>query len=262
MKPPSWRFPRIRPAATSVAVALFAAVVAGPASAQQEFALEGALACLKCHESEKIMGILETAHANFDNPDTPASTEEQCEACHGPSATHMQFPMQVGNIHFSAESKAPNAEQNKTCLACHGTREQHEDWSAGPHGFDSTSCADCHSLHKARDPALSASQQTARCTESCHVEIVKSAPANSPHPFGGGENGSILCTACHSPHGPSDFSACLACHPQGPADLARQLDRTRGYHQRAQQRSIPCTSCHKGVAHALPEHIRSLSQEP
>ncbi len=225
---------------------------AGPALARQPYEANGAQPCLRCHESEKIMGIVETPHARTDNPDTPAS-KLQCESCHGPSATHMQFPMQVGNIRFSEGSKTPNGEQNKICLECHqdGAREN---WEAGPHGFDHLSCASCHSIHKASDPALHTDAQNLRCTDGCHEKVVSSAPANSSHPFArpGAEDG-VKCLDCHSPHGPLDLSECLSCHPQGQADLAKESEKARGYHQRAIAQKIPCTDCHKGIVHALPE---------
>ena len=106
------------------------------ARAQHEYANEGAQACLACHESERIMGIRETPHADFDNPRSPAA-RQQCESCHGPSARHMQFPMHVGNIRFSThDASAPVDPRNATCMKCHGTSEHHEAWENSPHGFE------------------------------------------------------------------------------------------------------------------------------
>ena len=131
------------------------------ATAQHEFSKEGARACLECHESEKVMGIIETPHANFENPDTPAA-REQCESCHGPSARHMQFPMQVGNIRFSKHDRStPVAQRNAACMQCHGTkieldetnRPTPETWPNNGMGNiypdgGTGSCTACHSRHK------------------------------------------------------------------------------------------------------------------
>ena len=91
--------------------ALFLGLLAASASAQQPYAGGGAAECLECHENENVMGILETPHADFDVPRSPASGK-QCESCHGPSATHMQFPMQVGNIMFTKHGKTSIAQRN------------------------------------------------------------------------------------------------------------------------------------------------------
>ena len=48
------------------------------------------------------MELVKTPHANFEDPRSPAS-REQCESCHGPSGTHVDFPMQVGNIRFTSK---------------------------------------------------------------------------------------------------------------------------------------------------------------
>ena len=93
---------------------------------------EGAALCLGCHERPGIMEILETPHADLDNPHTPASNEE-CESCHGPSGTHVNFPMQVGNIRFTKHAKTPVSERNATCLGCHDEGEQAH-WATGAHG--------------------------------------------------------------------------------------------------------------------------------
>ena len=118
-------------AALTIAAALPILLLDGPASAQQAPSGEGAAACLVCHESEKVMGIVDTPHANFDDPRSPAS-RQQCESCHGPSATHMEFPMQVGNIVFTKHGKTTIADRNKACLACHNRGAQAH-WNDGPH---------------------------------------------------------------------------------------------------------------------------------
>ena len=94
------------------------------------------------------MGIMETPHFHADDPKTPAARKE-CESCHGPSAKHMNFPMQVGNIRFGTKKKTPHAEQAAACLECHGDGAR-KNWKAGPHGFEDMTCADCHNIHKAK----------------------------------------------------------------------------------------------------------------
>jgi len=207
---------------------------------------QGAQACLACHESEKVMGILETPHAKIDDPRTPAS-QEQCESCHGPSGTHMEFPMQVGNIMFTKHSKTPIAIRNRTCLACHHEGERAH-WDDGPHG-EKLACNDCHVMHVRKDPALSKADQAQQCSV-CHPKILETAPANAVHPLTGKK--AFRCTECHNPHGTTSLTSCNACHLQDPVHWARESEKARSYHERALAKQIECTSCHKGFVHALP----------
>jgi predicted CXXCH cytochrome family protein len=214
--------------------------------AQQEYSGEGAQACLECHESEKVMGIRETPHANFDDPKSPAS-REQCESCHGPSATHMQFPMQVGNIVFTHHGKTPIHDRNQTCLECHHEGEQIH-WNEGAHGKE-LSCAACHIMHTPADPSLVTKNQAQACGV-CHTEILETAPAATTHPLTG-EN-AMYCTECHNPHGPTNLKTCISCHDQDPAALAKESLKAQDYHGRAVSEKIACTDCHKAFVHAMP----------
>jgi len=230
---------------TALGVLIIPTLFVMPVQAQQEYSGEGAQACLECHESEKVMGIRETPHANFDDPKSPAS-REQCESCHGPSATHMQFPMQVGNIVFTQHGKTPIHDRNQTCLECHHEGEQIH-WNEGAHGKE-LSCADCHTMHTPVDPSLVKTNQAKDCGE-CHAEILETAPAVTQHPLTG-EN-AIYCTECHNPHGPTNLKSCTECHAQDAPTLAKQSPKAQDYHGRGISEKIDCTSCHKGFVHAM-----------
>ena len=114
------------------------------ASARDEYSKEGAKACLDCHGTDYVLGILDTVHAETSDPDTPAS-QKQCQSCHGPSAVHIQFPMQVSNVHFGKQSSSKPEVQNKQCLECHADGDR-ESWSASAHGYELLVCSTCHSL--------------------------------------------------------------------------------------------------------------------
>lgn len=232
--------------ASLVAAALALALLAWPAAAQQPPSGEGARACLKCHESDKIMGILETPHAKFDDPRTPAA-REQCESCHGLSATHMKFPMQVGNIVFTKHGKTSIADRNQACLACHHKGERSH-WVESAHS-EKFSCASCHVMHKPKDPMMVKENQTKECAK-CHSPILASAPTTTSHPLTGPK--AMNCMQCHNPHGPTNLTTCATCHLQDAAALAKQSPKSRGFHARAQDRTIECTSCHKGFVHSMP----------
>ncbi len=229
-----------------LAMGLALAMLVQAASAQQAYSGEGAQACLKCHESEKVMGIRKTPHAKFDDPRTPAA-RDQCESCHGPSATHMKFPMQVGNIVFTKHGKTPIGDRNQMCLTCHHKGEQAH-WGEGKHA-ERLSCANCHIMHKPKDPTLAVETQAQRCSR-CHTKILSTAPSAAPHALSGEK--AMYCTQCHNPHGPTDLVTCNECHKQDSATLAKQSAKARDYHERALSEKIDCTSCHKGFVHSMP----------
>jgi hypothetical protein len=236
---------RLTFAALALSAALVLSVQVGPASAQQAYFGEGAAACLECHESEKIMGILETPHANFDDPLSPAA-RDQCESCHGPSATHVKFPMQVGNIVFTKHGKTPITERNQACLECHHEGDQSH-WGEGPHAQD-LSCASCLVIHKSHDPMLVRKNQAQNCA-ACHELILESSPVPTTHPLSGPD--AMYCTECHNPHGPTNLTSCVSCHPQDAPTLAKESAKAQDYHGRALTRKIDCTACHKGFVHSL-----------
>jgi predicted CXXCH cytochrome family protein len=243
---------------STVAVAMASAglfwllLLVGPATAEENEFSEGAVACLKCHESDKIMAILETPHADFDDPNSPAS-REQCESCHGPSAKHMKFPMQVGNIVFTKHGKTPIADRNEACLACHHEGER-ANWSNGAHARE-LACPSCHASHRAKDPMMVEQNRAQECAK-CHGEILESAPVATSHPLSGPKE--IVCTECHTPHGPTNLATCATCHIQDAPTLAKQSAKAQDYHARGVKQKIDCTDCHKGFVHAMPPIVLEM----
>ena len=230
-----------------------AAIAGGAAAAEQRFAEGGVETCLRCHDNAKVTAVFATPHMKpGTHPSSPAA-KEQCESCHGPSASHVRFPLHVGNIRFTRrDDTTTKATRNRACLECH-LQDEPAHWQKSPHGFDEIACVDCHAVHTVSDPILSKETQTQRCAEGCHMEILQTQPAGTPHPLQGEK--ALLCTDCHDPHGPLDLDACTACHSQKPAALAAQSAKARAYHERALAEKIACTECHQGFVHPLPESL-------
>ncbi len=226
-------------------------LISGPTSAQQ-YSSEGGVACVDCHDTPTVMGIVETAHADFDNPRTPAA-QKQCQSCHGPSAEHMQFPMQVSNVHFGRGAETSAQEQNEQCMNCHGTMEQKESWRASAHGYDDVVCSTCHSVHDPKRIVPARAKVSGGCLE-CHAGVMAGAEQTDfSHTVGrsiGGQD-ELSCSGCHNPHSPLDSSRCLDCHAQTPEVLAQQSEKARRYHEVAISRGTDCMRCHKGLAHPI-----------
>lgn len=238
-------------------VCICSVAVAGEA----EYSEEGARACIDCHETSRVMGILETAHAKSTDPDTPAA-QKQCQSCHGPSAAHMKFPMQVANVHFGAKSGASPRVQNLMCLECHGDDASREGWHASAHGFEDVVCSSCHSAHDPEKVVPARASLSSGCTDSCHEDLMSSSTAaDFSHAIGEelGDKGELTCAGCHNPHGPLDSGRCGECHLPTPEVAAKESPKARRYHEVAELKGIDCIRCHKGIAHPIPPLVLEKS---
>jgi len=235
----------------AVALLCLAQIASGGEAVYSE---EGAGACIECHETPYVMGILETAHARTSDPATPAA-QKQCQSCHGPSAVHMQFPMQVANVHFGKKSGAKPAVQNRMCLECHGNESEQESWHASAHGFEDVVCSSCHIMHEPKKVVPARAVVSGGCTESCHKDLMGSSKAaDFSHAIGHdlGEQGELTCTGCHNPHGPLNSGRCGDCHMRTPEVVAKESPKARRYHEVAETKGTDCIRCHKGIAHPIP----------
>jgi nitrate/TMAO reductase-like tetraheme cytochrome c subunit len=227
------------------------------AAAQPEYGNQGAKSCLDCHGNPRVMGILKTAHAKRENPKTPAA-QKACESCHGPSATHMKFPMQVENLHFGKKSKTAAKMQNEVCIVCHakGAEQAERDWRASAHGFENVLCSTCHAIHDpARIVPAKATVSSGCSVAGCHAILMSGAePAASfSHAVGKniGNQGQVTCTGCHNPHGPLSSDRCVDCHAQTAEILSKQSEKARRFHEVATREGTECIRCHKALAHPI-----------
>lgn len=59
----------------------------------------------------------------------------------------------------------------------------------------------------------------------------------------------------------TDSRECRNCHNFGAMDLARQNERAREDHGRAEKEGLTCIDCHKGIAHRLPAGALETERE-
>lgn len=169
--------------------------------------------------------IFMTRHASRLDPDAPFGGE-QCEACHGPSQTHVEAQQRgesgLPAIVFGIDSPTPAHNQNEICLGCHSSRGRLA-WESSTHQSAGIPCSACHQVHAGRDPMLDMEAQQSRCFD-CHPRRRTDTLKTSSHPlrFAG-----MGCSDCHDPHnGEHDFllrqptvnDTCYTCHAekQGP----------------------------------------------
>ena len=178
---------------------------------------KGADTCLMCHKkSEQVMAIFDGVHGNMSHSESPMAGL-QCEACHGPMGKHNRGgkePM----ISFGEDSKLSVSAQNSVCQGCHNDTEQMA-WHNSSHNLADISCADCHQVHAAKDPALDRLSVNDTCT-SCHTREKADMNKRSAHPMKWNE---MTCIDCHNPHGsmsesalvkPSLNDTCYSCHAE------------------------------------------------
>jgi hypothetical protein len=226
------------------------------AFAEPQYENQAVKACLDCHASPSVMGIAKTGHAKRENPDTPAA-QKACESCHGPSANHSMFPMQVENLHFGKKSTTEPRVQNEVCIECHrkGAEEAEKAWRASAHGFENVLCSTCHSIHDPTKISPAKEIVSSGCSMAgCHATLMGGAePTSFSHAVGRaiGNKGQLTCTGCHNPHGPLNSERCADCHPQSKELLSKQSEKARRFHEVATQRGTDCVRCHKALSHPI-----------
>ncbi len=198
-----------------------------PSLAQQdsaENAFVGMQTCDFCHPD-----ITTTFHRNPHFRSIALENEPPertgCEGCHGPGEQHALGGGDKSRIIRFPELQ-PAAVLDK-CLTCHSKDIGKMEIRRSSHSTGEVSCISCHSIHGSKEerPLLAKSQR--ETCYACHNEI----RARFELPFKHRVNeGVILCTDCHNPHGAPTATWATAQSP-------RMVRPAFG-------NDIPCTKCH------------------
>jgi DmsE family decaheme c-type cytochrome len=232
---------------------------------------EGPDACLKCHDADTdvpVLEVLKTPHAARTDPKSPFA-DHGCETCHGPGSDHAKR-LRRGEERpplFDFDLKRHGAEAiEEKCTSCHaGT--QHADWDGSPHERAALACTSCHEVHRARDPMVDRDTQVGACTD-CHRKQKAELKRVSSHPL---DDGRMVCTECHQAHGASNDAMlvtstvqqlCTDCHAEkrGPflwehapasEDCALCHKPHGSNHAALLNRRAPllCQECHSAAGH-------------
>jgi DmsE family decaheme c-type cytochrome len=218
--------------------------VGGPAAAS----LARDAVCTRCHdesETKPILSIYQTPHGAHGDARTPS-----CQSCHGDSKAHLAGavngektrpkPDIVFGTKRTSAGYAPNdaASQTGACLTCHrsGLRTH---WDGSQHQANDVVCANCHTVHAAKDPVLGKATQPTVCF-ACHKEQRAQIHQISTHPLAAGK---MACSDCHNPHGStgpkllkmnSVNETCFTCH----------ADKRGPFLWEHQPVTEDCTNCH------------------
>ncbi len=191
--------------------------------------------CVQCH-SGVVSSFAGNPHAKASA--AHGGDEVACAGCHGPGKAHVQSGGDKFKIFDPSAASARQVDDN--CLTCHAGK--HSVFERSAHGQSNVSCIGCHSIHSASEPkCLLKTSQPQVCLQ-CHDDERAAFSMPSRHKV---EEGIILCTDCHEPHGavgdklqlsPSQEDiVCTKCHTEiaGPFLYEHAVVKTEG-----------CTACH------------------
>lgn len=240
------------------------------------YSKKGADSCIACHDDAATLSIFRTKHGIPTDARSPFGHDQlQCEACHGPGASHSARVRRGDErepiSNFGANSKTPVDVQNGMCVGCH-SNDLGFGWHNGPHESNQVACADCHVSHAPRDPVLQVATQPEVCFE-CHLAQRSQSLKAYSHPF---FEGKMDCSACHSPHGETLQSqlvrqtvneTCYDCHAEirGPylwehAPVTEDCGLCHTPHgsiqpgMLAKRAPLLCQSCHSQSGHpSIPQ---------
>jgi len=211
--------------------------VAPVLASDRKYTRKGADTCIKCHDEDSeypVFNIFKSPHGVQADKRTPFAGL-QCEACHGPGVKGVQFmeaALEAGShvgkvrpgekrppiLNFGDKSDEPATLQNNMCLECHAD-DKHIAWRGSAHEAGNVSCANCHTIHAAKDPVLDKETQAQVCFK-CHLKERADFNKPSNHPVRFGQMG---CSDCHSGHGTSTSTllkrptlneTCYTCHAE------------------------------------------------
>jgi DmsE family decaheme c-type cytochrome len=214
--------------AASGVLAILAAFLAAPASAQEKKASEGTPICATCHERQHSSILLNAHGAQND------AEGSSCQGCHGDASLHLKDPTKNKPTNALTAKDATAEQKTAVCMTCHAGQRQLQFWQAGQHRKYDVSCVDCHSVHggqaganfkNVKDGMFAAAPYTTTSRQlsyktciGCHRDVRAEIVKPSHHPI---IEGKVTCSDCHDPHGAltpvmlkaeSYQDLCTSCH--------------------------------------------------
>jgi len=240
--------------------------------AETPYSRSGADTCLGCHsDNAAMMAIFRTEHAVPTDPRSPFGEGQlQCEACHGPGGTHAgrvrRGQERQPVIRFGTGTETAVGVQNGMCVECHSS-DLGPAFHGSGHDMNEIACADCHQIHIAHDPVMTASSQPEVCF-GCHKQQRTQALKAYAHPL---FEGKMACSGCHNPVGETTDrlfvrqtvnDTCFECHAEkrGPylwehAPAAEDCTNCHNPHgsnhpgMLSMRGPMLCQSCHSQAGH-------------
>ncbi|MEQ1515246.1 MAG: DmsE family decaheme c-type cytochrome [Usitatibacteraceae bacterium] len=222
------------------ASAAWAAADPKPAKPAVDLFLKDDAKCTECHDEgdgPKILHMGKTKHGTVADGRTPT-----CTSCHGDSKAHLTGKSNdrpKPDVVFKGKGISSAQSQSASCVACHKSDSNRSHWAGSTHESRDVSCANCHTLHAAKDKVLSKATQFEVCF-ACHKDTRAQVNRPSHHPV---LEGKVACSDCHNAHGSvgpklmkrdSVVDTCYQCHAEKRGPFVHN-------HQPV---SEDCSTCH------------------
>jgi DmsE family decaheme c-type cytochrome len=149
-----------------------------------------------------------------------------CEGCHGAGSDHVAAGGGSDTIPV-AFSLMPPEQVLDNCLLCHAKTISRSNIRRSVHTDNDIVCTNCHSIHRSTTPKFLLAKKQVDLCYGCHTTV----RAQFSMPFKHRVNeGFMLCTDCHNPHGATAATWRMA-------DRPHMVDQAEGNEE-------PCLKCH------------------
>ncbi|HEX2327271.1 MAG TPA: DmsE family decaheme c-type cytochrome [Candidatus Angelobacter sp.] len=174
-----------------------------------------------------------------------------CEACHGPGKAHAESTDPTKIIRFAGLSRETASQR---CMACHQFGQEHANFMRSEHLKNNVGCTDCHSVHHPQEVRQLLTKAQPQLCYSCHLEVKPEFSRPFHHKV---NEGLLVCSNCHNPHGgflthqlratAAQDQLCFNCHTDkaGPFGFEHAPVKTEG-----------CVACHMPHGSANPRLLR------
>jgi predicted CXXCH cytochrome family protein len=212
--------------------------------------------CVACHDTTRASFVKD--HRNY-----PVA-ESNCSSCHDPHGSPNRGILWAGShspvsrgmcsqCHVEPDGTSPpgtKAAGAQLCRGCHN--EMYNDTFVSKNQIhwplvDQAACANCHTPHGSKNPALLAATEGALCG-SCHQDAVRrqQSSVTKHDPIVEGD-----CGTCHDPHASNQAfllaggqnDVCGTCHDWRQHSAHPMGEKV--VDQRNQNLSVDCLSCHR-----------------
>ena len=155
----------------------------------------GSDACKTCH-ADVWSKFYKNPHFKSLASGTEPPERTGCESCHGPGGRHVEA--HGGKATIVAFSQLEPKQILDNCLRCHGETLPRANIRRSQHTENDVVCTSCHSIHKSPVPKFLLANTQREVCYGCHADVRSQFSMPFKHRV---NEGVMVCTDCHNPHG-------------------------------------------------------------